>query len=106
MTKEYKESMDAWTKHRNEIDEHNKKVFKQVGKTALKDLEEILEGCNITDKIQIVRMPSGEDQNEGCGIFTETYVDQWTMGISGDDFAGFIYVKFDENKWLQIPYEC
>jgi len=101
------------TKKNNEIANFNEKVFKEVQDlcnvnrdTIDKDFKSLLGFAILTDKIEIVKKPEGEDQFESCGIFTKVYVDQYSIGVSGDSFSGYIYGKFAYKKWLKIPYEC
>jgi hypothetical protein len=100
-------------KKNNEIANFNEKVFKEVQDlcnvnrdTIDKDFKSLLDFAILTDKIEIVKKPEGEDQFESCGIFTKVYVDQYSIGMSGDSFSGYIYGKFAHKKWLKIPYEC
>ena len=81
-------------------------IIKLRGNKTLKSYERLLDGAYITDKISIVDKPEGENNDEEFGVFTEVWVDQWSVGDSGDSFEGFIYGKFDEGKWLKIPYSC
>lgn len=55
-----------------------------------------------------VKEPCGHFQEEsGFGLIKGVWVDQWCNGgYSGDDFAGDIYVKLKENKFLKMGYAC
>jgi hypothetical protein len=68
--------------------------------------DDLVDGCSITSKLKITDKPSGKKQNEDCEYFKDIHVDQWSVGESGDSFEGFIYARFQFNKWLKIPYEC
>lgn len=93
-----------------ECNKHNKEIMEQVtakvGDEALEDFKELLDFANVTDKLEIVSKPDGDNQNESCGVFTEVWVDQWSVGMEGDSFEGFIYGKFADMEWLKIPYSC
>ena len=79
---------------------------KIIGGTAKEDIDMLLDGCRMTGLIEIVSEPTGENQDESQGIFSDVWVDQWSVGDSGDSYAGYIYGKFAENKWIKIPYDC
>ena len=69
------------------------------------DFEDLLDGCRLNGEVEVAEKPNGDKQNEDCGIFKDIHVDQWSVGDSGDSFAGYIYAKVN-NKWLKIPYSC
>lgn len=96
-----------WEKLARETDFHNDTLIKSFGATAEKDFEELLDGCAIPEcgKIEVVEKPKGNRQHENCGIFKNVYVDQWSVGDSGDSFEGNIYARV-EKKWYKIPYYC
>ena len=107
----------AWQKaiqdiqaYQEECDKHNKKIMAQViakvGNKAFSDFKKLLDFATVNDKLDIVSEPEGDNQNESCGVFTEVWIDQWSVGMEGDSFEGFIYGKFDNMKWLVIPYSC
>ena len=92
-------------KAEKEEHEANMKLLEENGIPA-EDFKNLLDYCNLTGKIEVVQKPKGDNQNEKFGIFKQVFVDQWSVGMEGDSFAGFIYGKFDKSKWLKIPYEC
>jgi|TARA_R110001632_G_scaffold104876_1_gene214018 hypothetical protein len=106
----YSDAMDALLEYENERLEHNTKIIAsiiaEVGNETLKSYEDILDGCSVTDKLQIVDKPEGDNNDESFGIFKEVWVDQWSVGDSGDSFEGFIYGRFAKQKCLKIPYAC
>lgn len=110
VTKEEREqweyAMAGQIAYEKEIENHNNSILAGISGTARPDFINICHDCNVTGKIQILDQPKGINQDEEYGIFTEIYVDQGSVGDSGDSFAGCIYAKFGENKWLKIPYEC
>lgn len=92
-------------KAEKEDNEYNDKLLKEIG-ASWKDFKSLLDGSYHYGKIEIVNNPNGTDQDEKVGIFKQIFVDQWTTGTEGDSFAGYIYARFDKNKWLKIRYEC
>ena len=66
---------------------------------------ELLDDCIINGEIEIVTNPSGENQHSDCGIFTDVFVEQWSVGDSGDSYNGYIFGKYSTDKWIKIPYE-
>ena len=108
--KQFTEAMDSLHQWEQERIEHNAKVMEkiisEVGNKALEGYKQLLDGVDISDKIEIVDKPVGDKQNEDCGVFTEVWVNQWSVGTEGDSFEGFIYGRFAKEKWLKIPYTC
>lgn len=70
------------------------------------DLEAVMEWVEPSGKMEIVNEPSGDIQSERYGTITRVWVDQWSVGDSGDSFTGNIYVKIKLNKWLKLHFEC
>lgn len=101
--REVYESLDRCNK---EVDDYNNKILSELGDTAQKDFVELLEGSAVTGKIEIVKKPYGEAQDETCGMFENIHVDQHSVGMEGDSYAGYIYGQISKNKWLKVPYEC
>lgn len=91
--------------HEYEIVEHNKKIIEGFGKNAKSDFIDLLDSVDVTEKIEFVEKPKGDKQNESYGIFKNVYVEQWSTGMEGDSYSGFIY-SFVKNKWIKIPYSC
>lgn len=94
----------------NEIFDHNEEILKTI-KHDPDDFKTLMDdGCvRITDKMQWVEKPTfkPEQKPDVFGAFTLTHIDQWTTGMEGDSYAGYMYVKVDGfDKWLKIPYDC
>jgi hypothetical protein len=85
--------------------DYNNNLINSFGKTAKKHFKDLLEYCNVTDKITLVDKPNGDKQNECYGMFQDIHVDQWTVGTEGDSYAGFIYANA-KGQWIKIPYSC
>lgn len=67
----------------------------------------LIDSCSVNGKIEIVKNPSGTDQNDTDNyFFKRVFVHQWTRGMEGDSFSGYIYGQISKNKWLKVPYEC
>lgn len=107
---QYNDVMNEMRKLEEERLEHNTKIITEiigeVGDKTIESYRRILDGVSVTDKLQIVDEPNGENNHEEFGVFKEMWVDQWSVGDSGDSFEGFIYGKFAANKWLKISYSC
>ena len=84
---------------------HNREFLSHFSQLELEDFKDLIYGCEVTDKIKIVDEPNGDCQNEDCGIFKNVYVDQWSVGIEGDSYEGFIYANV-KSKWIKVPYSC
>lgn len=90
---------------------HNQSVLEEIEITfnfdsIKEDFIELIDFVDVTNKIEIVNKPNGQEQHEKCGVFTKIFVDQWSVGNTGDSYGGHIYGKFAKNKWLKIPYSC
>lgn len=88
-----------------QINEHNNKIINSFGNHAMKHFINMLEYCNVTEKIELVDKPNGDKQNESYGMFKNVHVDQWTVGTEGDSFAGYIYANV-KGQWIKVPYSC
>lgn len=96
---------DAYQQHEKEVLNHNIDLLKNL--RIEKDvILKLTEDCHIYEKMEIVPVPFGDDQDESDQYFKAIYIDQWSVGDSGDSFEGHIYAKIEENKWLKIPYAC
>lgn len=88
-----------------QINEYNNKIINSFGKTSIKHFIDMLEYCNVTGKIELVDKQNGDKQNENYGMFKNIHVDQWTVGMEGDSFAGYIYANV-KGQWIKVPYSC
>jgi hypothetical protein len=105
---EWDEVFRHLSEYENEIFEYNMALLKKLCSSAIKNFKELMDCCSITNKIEIVDAPKGKFQKrEKYGVFKKVYVDQWSVGMEGDSFEGFVYTNYGKsNKWLKIPYEC
>jgi len=94
-------------KWESEVCEHNNRILSEY-KVNEDDFTDLLTDCDITGKIEIVKQPQGTEQTEEeYGNLTITHIDQWSIGIEGDSYSGFIYAKVKSIElWLKIPYSC
>ena len=104
--KDYDEAMQSVYEYESEIFEHNNAFLEKHGATAESDFELLVQDCSITGKIEFTTKPQGQKQNEDYyGIFKDVHIDQWSVGDSGDSFAGVIYARVGD-QWILIPYSC
>ena len=111
-TEEQKRIDDEWMQKvdaeiaqaEKEEHEHNMKLLAE-NNIPDEDFKDLIDFCSI-GRLEIVKEPTGDNQNEQYGVFKSVFVDQWTRGMEGDSFAGFIYGKLSKGKWLKVPYEC
>lgn len=88
-----------------EIVDYNNKLIESFSKNDRENFEELLDFVDVVEKIEFVREPKGDRQNEAYGIFKNVYVEQWSTSMEGDSYSGNIYT-FVRNKWIKIPYSC
>ena len=91
--------------YEKEIESHNSKFLDDLGEDAVNDFEELMDCCNVTEKIKLVDAPKGTRNNENIGVFLDVYVNQWCTNMEGDSFSGFLYANV-KGKWVEIPYSC
>lgn len=98
---------EALTEWENEVSDHNNKILSEYN-VNVEDFKDLLDFCVVDDKIEVVEKPEGEEQDEEVyGNLTVTHVDQWSTGMEGDSYSGFIYAKIQGfEKWLKISYSC
>jgi hypothetical protein len=85
-----------------EIQAHNESFIKSLGRRAVRDFDQLLDGCKLDEKIKFVDAPKGKDIEENCGVFKNVFVDQWATNIEEDSFSGFIYANI-KGRWIQVP---
>ncbi len=91
--------------YEKEIADHNEQFLKSLGKKAQEDFAELMDFCDVTEKISFVDAPKGTDNKEICGVFKNVHVDQWTTNMEGDSYACFIYANV-KGQWIEIPFSC
>lgn len=103
---QYDEAMQSMIDWEKEIDDHNNEILKDFNQD---DLKELFIDIRITDKIQWVDKPTfkPEYNPDKYGIFTQEFVNQWSIGDSGDSYEGFLYLKVKGHKqYLKVRYSC
>lgn len=96
---------DDLAKYEKEVFDHNTNIINSFGKTASKHFKNLLDFCNVTEKIEMVDKPNGDKQNESYGMFKNVHVDQWSFGTEGDSYEGYIYANA-KGQWIKIPFSC
>ncbi len=103
---DFDKAMESRNKWEMAVRDHNISVL-DANNIPHEDFMSITEDVSVTGKIEVVSKPSGTDNCEdGYGVFGIVYVDQRSVGDSGDSYEGEIYGHLGVNKWLKIPYEC
>lgn len=106
--------MDEYFKGLEQVDKYNNRILKAIksvkGKTFYKHLLALIKdaGSVSWDEWEIVKEPNGHKQKEtefGRQI-KHIWVDQWSVGMEGDSFEGYIWVQLKENKYLKFRYAC
>lgn len=93
-----------------EVWRHNQRLLRAIkgvkGKTFHKYLLEIIKSCDrLRDKMEIDSQPNGTWNDEKYGrTIKGIWVDQWSVGMEGDSFEGYLWVQLKENKYLKISY--
>ena len=100
----WQQAMEAKIKWENEIYDWNAK-FLSDNDIPEEDFKDLMEYVYYNEKIEPVEGPKGQRQDEEYGKFKDVHVEQWSVGDSGDSYAGFIYMRVGE-KWFRIYYEC
>lgn len=55
-------------------------------------------------RLQIVDKPTGRPQAEDWGSFKQVYVEQWSVGMEGDSFDGYLYIPLPDGKFLKSNF--
>lgn len=106
---EYENIMREIQELEKKMADDNEAFVRKLGPTAWQDFIDLTDSCKVTDYVSLVTAPdpTGHNNSEQYGIFTQVYVRQWTAAGCEDVFYGFLYAKVgDTDQWLKIPYEC
>jgi hypothetical protein len=105
--REYYKDMAAY---HDECEKANRRVLKAIqsvkGSDFYEDLTDVFDWVHPSGKFELVDEPSGDIQNENYGKIRRVWVDQWSVGDSGDSFSGHVYVKLKLGMWLKMYFEC
>lgn len=104
--KDYKEAEKRIQEELIEKDAKNREVLESVKKIVSKKLYKLIEyqieESEHADDFRIVDAPTGKQQKAEDGIFV--WIDQWSVGDSGDSWAGVEYVPLPNGKYLAWGY--
>ncbi len=110
---QYAEAYAELSKYDDECDRVNMRLLKAIGRYLgpefIKCLDSLTEDLFIRAKMAIVHdVPSNAkfQEESDYGMITGIWVEQYSVGDSGDSFAGHMYVKLKNWKYLEIPYSC
>ena len=98
----YQEYLD-WVE---EVGKHNEPFFQKLSDKYGKDaFEDLFEDCGFSQKIEVVTEVPMEkpDYRAGEDYPCDVYVDQWSVGIEGDTWEGYLYIPY-ENVFFKIFY--
>jgi hypothetical protein len=97
----------AMKEYHDEIERNNAPILKAVkeekGDEWFEELENLMEESEVGGAFKIVAKPNGEKQSSGDLIKWE-WVDQYSVGDSGDSWEGTITVKISNGKYLEMPF--
>lgn len=85
------------------------KVLKKRNGTGwVKGLMLLCSDCDVHGRMEIVRNHPRKEywQEENFGPIKEMWVLQYSVGDSGDSFAGTIWLKIDKKRFLQLMFSC
>jgi hypothetical protein len=103
------EGIRAWMEHEKQEAEEYKRIMETIkeekGVDWYNELIETLEEEDCYFSPEIVDKPKGEKQELYGDLIKEEWVNQTTNGgYTGDDFAGTIYFKLSEGRYLELQY--
>ena len=110
MDLEMAEYMKAEKNREAEDASKNTHILNAIEKELSKEYREAVFNCIMESEgyglFEIVNEPKGNHQYEEWGTFDHIYVDQWEDGgITGDSFAGDIYIPLMEGQYLKVKYQ-
>ena len=114
MTKEEKQyeegflGLTAYDKEQNDIkDKCLEYVKAQVIAELYNDIIEYIKDSDFTDRFEITKVKPNDEckQSEDLDHLKEVWVDQYNNGgYFGDDFAGWVFIKITDTKYLKFHY--
>ena len=97
----------AMKEYHEGIERNNAPILKAIkeekGDEWFEELENLMEESEVGGAFKIVSKPSGDKQSSGKLIKWE-WVDQCSVGDSGDSWEGTITVKISNGKYLVMPF--
>lgn len=109
MWAEYAESMNKYhTECKRVNDRIIKAVANQLGQSFVNDIWSCVEESEglpeYSGKFFFLRKPRGQWQEEEYDNFNGIWVDQWSVGDSGDSWNGVVCIKLKKGLWLAFDY--
>lgn len=104
------QGMEEWAAYEREVYRKNQRLLKAIksvkGKTFHKHLLEVIEESEgLRSLATIVKEPVGDFQKENYGREIKgIWVQQWSVGDTGDSFEGNVCVKIKPNKYFKFSY--
>jgi hypothetical protein len=102
------EAMKSFIEYEGKIANNNQNLLRIIkelkGEEFHADLCNILEDSDRIGEMSIVEKTTGDYQQEDYSHIAGVWVDQRSVGDSGDSFEGFLYVQLEADKYLRIPY--
>jgi hypothetical protein len=101
----------ALSEYENECDRKNKRLLRAIksvkGRTFYNHIMDIIvESEGIDGLAEIVREPVGAFQEERYGRHIGgIWVLQWSVGLEGDSFEGYVCVEIKPGRYLKFPYK-
>lgn len=110
MQRMHEQMMRDFKAEEESIFKHNSRIFKSIEKTLGKNYLEAVKDClkesEAHGKLELVRSPEIEKQEEDWDEFDHILVDQYVNGgYLGDDFAGDIYIPLRGDLYLKSFYQ-
>lgn len=104
--------MDEYYECLKKIAAYNDRILKAIksvrGKTFYNHLVSFIKDAEACDheQFEIISKPIGEEQSvsEYGRFIKKEWVQQWSIGDSGDSFHGTICVEIKPNKYLKFSY--
>ncbi len=112
MLDDYCKSMEDY---QDECDRINERILKAIRSVnGDKFAEAVLafvksqfeEGVDIEGGWKLTKRKHGDYQKEDWVSFKGIWVDQWSVGDSGDSWNGHIFIKLRKDKYLELSYSC
>ena len=76
----------------------------QVSEKLFKLIQKEIKDCDNSYGFEIIDERKGDDQERKDEI--NIWIDQWSVGMEGDSFAGNCYVKLPSGNYLKWSYDC
>jgi len=81
-------------------------IKNQLGEKYHQAVFDCIMECEGYGIYELTKIPGGHKQMEDWDEFDHIYVDQWRNGgMSGDDFAGDIWIPLKKDLYLKVRYE-